>query len=156
MPAKNQRQRVDQVRPVVKGGSGSALSAQAPVLIAHAAKSPARGRDDIDAAAAVAEGVDRLLHACAARVTLGISTAALTLAFHDWWLHLAASPGKQTELLRKARHANRCALAPISPMLGSANSRCRALEPSPGSYVLQECRQRSDSAPCARFAPPYS
>jgi len=58
--------------------------------------------EDIDPAAAMAAGIDRALHAYASRATLGVSPSALGMAFFDWWLHLAASPGKQLELGRKA------------------------------------------------------
>jgi polyhydroxyalkanoate synthase len=58
--------------------------------------------DDIDAAALMAAGADRVPRAFAARATLGVSPASVGLAFADWWLHLAASPGKQLELARKA------------------------------------------------------
>ena len=59
---------------------------------------------------------DRLTHAYAARATAGLSPAALALAFGDWAMHLAAAPGKQTELMRKAqrkwlRYANYLARA---------------------------------------------
>jgi polyhydroxyalkanoate synthase len=50
----------------------------------------------------MASGVDRALRAYASRATLGISPAAVGLAFFDWWQHLATSPGKQLELGRKA------------------------------------------------------
>ena len=58
--------------------------------------------EDVDPAAAMAAGVDRLLHAYASRATFGISPAAVGIAFFDWWMHLASSPGKQAELARKA------------------------------------------------------
>jgi polyhydroxyalkanoate synthase len=58
--------------------------------------------DELDAAGMLALETDRLARAYAARATLGISPAALALAFGDWWLHLAASPGKLVELQRKA------------------------------------------------------
>jgi len=58
--------------------------------------------EDIDTAAAMAAGVDRLLHGYASRATFGISPAAVGIAFFDWWMHLASSPGKQVELARKA------------------------------------------------------
>jgi polyhydroxyalkanoate synthase len=61
------------------------------------------GKDEEpDAAARLALETDRLVRAYAARATLGISPVALALAFGDWWLHLAASPGKLVELQRKA------------------------------------------------------
>ncbi len=46
--------------------------------------------------------LDRALHALAARATLGLSPAALMAAWGDWAVHLAVSPGKQAELVRKA------------------------------------------------------
>ena len=58
--------------------------------------------EEIDAAAAMASGIDRALRAYASRATLGISPGAVGLAFFDWWQHLATSPGKQLELGRKA------------------------------------------------------
>ena len=58
--------------------------------------------DDIDPAALMAQGADRVPRAFAARATLGLSPVSIGLAFADWWLHLASSPGKQLELARKA------------------------------------------------------
>ena len=49
-----------------------------------------------------AETIDRLLHAWQGRFTLSISPAALMLAFSDWGIHLANSPGKQAALVEKA------------------------------------------------------
>ena len=59
-------------------------------------------QEDLDPAALIALETDRLTRAYAARATFGISPAALALAFGDWALHLAASPGKLVELQRKA------------------------------------------------------
>jgi len=67
-----------------------------PVLVAPPAS------EDIDAAAAMASGIDRVLRAYGSRATFGVSPAAVTIAFFDWWQHLATSPGKQLELGRKA------------------------------------------------------
>ena len=44
---------------------------------------------------------DRLLHAMLGRYTLGVSPAALALAFADWRAHLILAPGKQQELFDK-------------------------------------------------------
>lgn len=57
--------------------------------------------DEVDAAELVAREADRFAQAFVARATLGVSPTAITLAFADWGLHLAASPGKQLELARK-------------------------------------------------------
>lgn len=45
---------------------------------------------------------DRIVHANMARATMGISPISLTLAYVDWALHLAISPGK---CLKLAEHA---------------------------------------------------
>jgi len=58
--------------------------------------------EEIDSASLMALETDRLVRAYGARATLGLSPAAIGLAFCDWWLHLAASPGKQAELVRKS------------------------------------------------------
>src|SRR5579864_3320989 len=42
--------------------------------------------------------LDHAAHAAIARLTGGLSPAALALAFFDWSVHLAASPGKQLSL----------------------------------------------------------
>ena len=46
--------------------------------------------------------IDRAVHASIAHLTGGVSPAALALAFADWQLHLAASPGKQLALADEA------------------------------------------------------
>ena len=46
--------------------------------------------------------IDRMFHAATAQFTLGLSPAALTVAFADWATHLAWSPGKQQRLFTKA------------------------------------------------------
>src|SRR5829696_8498636 len=63
---------------------------------AFAAEEPA------DALDRLAETVDRGVHASLARLTLGLSPAALAEAYLDWAAHLAFSPGKQGQLLGKA------------------------------------------------------
>jgi polyhydroxyalkanoate synthase len=55
-----------------------------------------------DALDRLAETVDRGVHAGLARLTLGLSPAALALAYMDWATHLAFSPGKQAQLMGKA------------------------------------------------------
>ena len=85
------------------------------------AAAPARRRDlepDPYSATALTDALDRSLHAALARLTLGLSPAALGGAYLDWATHLAASPGKQSQLIGKAvrksfrlaRHASQCAL----------------------------------------------
>jgi len=55
--------------------------------------------------------IDRLIHAATGQATGGISPASLALAYTDWALHLAESPGKWQRLAEKAlRKAARLAL----------------------------------------------
>lgn len=49
-----------------------------------------------------AQSFDRIFHAFLGRTTLGLSPAALGLAYHDWLTHLTVSPAKQLELAQKA------------------------------------------------------
>ena len=59
------------------------------------------GRDSY-AVTAVADIIDRSLHATIARFTSGLSPAALAKAYFDWATHLAVSPGKRLQLVDKA------------------------------------------------------
>ncbi len=45
---------------------------------------------------------DRALHAAQAKLTGGISPAAISIAWLDWMLHLANQPGRQAELVKQA------------------------------------------------------
>jgi polyhydroxyalkanoate synthase subunit PhaC len=54
------------------------------------------------AALSTFDAFDRSMHAAVARWTGGLSPAALALAFTDWQLHLAASPGKRLSVAREA------------------------------------------------------
>lgn len=49
---------------------------------------------------------DRFLHGNLARMTQGVSLPGLSLAWMDWGMHLAQSPGKWCQLLDKARRKN--------------------------------------------------
>jgi polyhydroxyalkanoate synthase len=51
-----------------------------------------------------APSLDRPLHAAMARLTAGISPAALSQAYTDWAQHVLFSPDKQVELINKAVH----------------------------------------------------
>jgi polyhydroxyalkanoate synthase len=62
-------------------------------------------RDDIDGEADIPNalsGMDKMVHSTISRFTLGISPAALMLAYLDWLVHLGISPAKQLELVQKA------------------------------------------------------
>jgi hypothetical protein len=61
-------------------------------------------RDSYDSysVTAVADIIDRSLHAAIARFTGGISPAAIGNAYLDWAVHLAVAPGKHLQLVDKA------------------------------------------------------
>src|SRR3954464_4515536 len=46
--------------------------------------------------------LDRYLNALMGRVTHGVSPYSIALAYTDWMLHLAGSPGKWMQLVEKA------------------------------------------------------
>src|SRR5689334_14947195 len=50
---------------------------------------------------ALADVTDRALHAALARLTMGLSPAALAAAYLDWLVHLVAAPGKRLQLIDK-------------------------------------------------------
>src|SRR5208337_3951362 len=50
--------------------------------------------------------LDRMLHATMGRFTLGLSPYALWLAYADWAIHLAASPGKVQQLIEQGMRQN--------------------------------------------------
>jgi len=58
-------------------------------------KANARAEEDVS-------GIDRMLFAHLGRFTLGLSLAALILAYLDWLVHLAFAPGKKTEPVEKS------------------------------------------------------
>lgn len=75
--------------------------------------------------------LDRMARAGLARFTAGISPAAVGLAFTDWWVHLAGSPGKQAELFHSAASkAARLALATARTAGGGEGAPCIAPERS--------------------------
>lgn len=100
------------------------------------AASRGRRRHDLGqasyAATALGDVIDRSLTATIARFTAGVSPAALGVAYMDWAAHVAASPGKQAQLVNKAlrkairlaHHVGQCALAG-----GSEDEPC--IEPLP-------------------------
>ncbi len=65
---------------------------------------------------------DRPLHAATARLTAGVSPAALIQAYTDWAQHLLMSPAKQVELAEKAARKW---------------SRYGPICDAPGAYVLE-------------------
>ena len=51
--------------------------------------------------------LERMLHAAMGQLTQGISPHALALAWFDWAIHVAQSPGKWQQLAQKAQKAVR-------------------------------------------------
>ena len=72
-----------------------------PKPYASAPAAPAGDRDSY-ATTALADIVDRSLHAAVARFTAGLSPAALAHAYLHWATHLADAPGKRLQLVDKA------------------------------------------------------
>lgn len=76
-----------------------APSSQAPAVEPATPLQPCASPAGLEAAS---DMLDRELHAAAAALTGGLSPSALTLAFADWLIHLATSPGKQMQLAAAA------------------------------------------------------
>jgi polyhydroxyalkanoate synthase len=88
------------------------------------------GRDSY-AVTAVADIIDRSLHATIARFTLGLSPAALAKAYFDWATHLAVSPGKRMQLVDKAaRKSMRFANYAVRSLTEGGKTPC-CIEPLP-------------------------
>ncbi|HUJ37099.1 MAG TPA: alpha/beta fold hydrolase [Hyphomicrobium sp.] len=66
------------------------------------ARVPSPDADDNDPSLVFADVVDRTINYAVSRLTLGLSPAAVAEAYFDWLVHLAAAPGKQSQLWHKA------------------------------------------------------
>jgi polyhydroxyalkanoate synthase len=71
-------------------------------LVPKTVIAPTDDARDSYAVTAAADIIDRSLHATTARLTFGLSPAALSKAYFDWATHLAVSPGKRLQLIDKA------------------------------------------------------
>jgi polyhydroxyalkanoate synthase subunit PhaC len=96
---------------------------------------PGHGRSATQAAAPSSDGpearpiIDRMINARLGRVTLGLPPATVAGAYADWWVHLAAAPGKRMELVEKAwRKATRLALYNVTAVAGGC---APCIEPLP-------------------------
>ncbi len=78
----------------------------------------------------VYEVMNRTARSELAKVTLGISPAALTAAFTDWMTHLAAAPGKQLELVHRA-FADAAALSDYAARCGIGAAPAACIQPQP-------------------------
>jgi polyhydroxyalkanoate synthase subunit PhaC len=68
----------------------------------RSATSPVLEADEGDPSHHYADVVDRTINYAVSRLTLGLSPAAVAEAYFDWLAHLAAAPGKQSQLWQKA------------------------------------------------------
>ena len=127
---------------VARSSPKSAVAAVASKVPASekVASSPSRGGGadhDSYAVTALADIIDRSVHASIARLTSGLSPAALAEAYLDWATHLAFSPGKRLQLIDKAArksirfgsHAYRCLVE------GDRTPRC--IEPLPQDHRFE-------------------
>ena len=79
------------------------------------------------------KAIDRIVQTNVARLSGGISPAALALAFLDWGMHLATAPGKATELtLKAARKGQRLAASAAAELAGADDA--PAIEPLPSDH----------------------
>ena len=112
--------------PVVahSGSSGEAKSCSAAPLERLDA-------DDRDPSLDFANVVDRSINYGLSRLTLGLAPAALAEAYFDWLIHLAAAPGKQSQLWQKAcrKWLRLARYVATGPLKGGAESCC--IEPLP-------------------------
>ncbi len=99
-----------------------------------------RPEPDSYSATAMAEIVDRSLHAAVARMTAGLSPTAMMAAWQDWAIHLTAAPGKRLQLMEKANrkalrmagHMARCMTPSLSGRKDEAAARpAPCIEPLP-------------------------
>ena len=103
---------------------------------AKPSSSKLRGRPGIQDRVDPPSSIDRSLHASMGRFTLGVSPAALWLAYTDWAVHLWASPGKRQELAEKAvRKTVRFATYLSDVVSNPACPPC--IEPLPQDYRFQ-------------------
>ena len=77
--------------------------------------------------------IDRMRVALSAQATAGISPASLALAFFDWSIHLASSPGKRLELVDKASRKASRLLAFCTDAAGKPGAP-PCIEPLPGDF----------------------
>jgi len=115
---------IDERRRRAAGSPGRTPRRAQPTPVTVAPETPGQPREPSGAAL-----LDPLAHAAQARLLGSTSLASSVLAFTDWYMHLAASPGKRLDLARLAwqqgqqlgGYALRCA--------GEAQPRC--VEPAP-------------------------
>jgi polyhydroxyalkanoate synthase subunit PhaC len=113
----------------------------APALPAIPPPDPSFIRDSY-ASTALAEIIDRSVHAATARFTVGLSPMALAGSYMDWAAHFAFAPGKQLQLAEKAfkkwmRLAN---YAGRTLLLAEGNEPCIQPLPQDGRFAAAAWR----------------
>jgi polyhydroxyalkanoate synthase len=96
----------------------------------RAASGPVIWREEVLGSEAF-RSIDRMSEALIAQATGGFSPAAIALASFDWWLHLAAAPGKRMELANKAFRKSARLLAYCSAACRDPNAP-ECISPLPG------------------------
>jgi len=90
-------------------------------------------REDESLGSEAFRAIDRMREALSAKVTGGLSPAALALAFFDWSIHLSSSTGKQMELADKAaRKMSRLLTYMAAASIRRGTPPC--IEPLPGDH----------------------
>ncbi len=87
---------------VVRPPQASQPLAPAELKPVHAPPAVAPDEPTDDPAIELADIIDRSVHYAMSRMTMGLSPAAVLEAYFDWMVHLAGSPGKQSQLVHKA------------------------------------------------------
>jgi polyhydroxyalkanoate synthase subunit PhaC len=98
-PLKFPTNETDTPRALATGAHPAPANPYALVAVRSVAQTKER---DSYAVTAIADITDRSLHASIARLTGGLSPAALAQAYLDWATHLAYAPGKRLQLVDKA------------------------------------------------------
>src|SRR5690349_2891543 len=97
---------------------------------------------DSYAATALADIVDRSMHAATARFTGGLSPIAFADAYLDWASHLAFLPGKRYQLVEKAtKKVSRFANHAFAHAFGAASEPCIVPLPQDHRFDEPEWRQ---------------
>ena len=102
-PTTRRDRRVRSLSPARRGTHAPAAPpARAPQPVAPQPATPPEIERDSYSSTALAEIIDRAVHATTARLTAGLSPITLIGAYLDWAAHLAFSPGKRLHLIDKA------------------------------------------------------
>jgi len=92
---------------------------------------PAGQEQDTYSETALGDVVDHAVRAAMARMTMGLSPAALAAIWADWAAHLATSPGKQGRLALKAARKNARFLRYAAQCAVSGGSASPCIDPLP-------------------------